>query len=486
MKTVTRLAILLVLLLGSNSSIHSQTESPALARLKSLIEIINKTDIDSATRFIKDNYSADFLKIPMEAHLNYILRMRDQSRGLEFHSLQYSTPTEVTALVKNRLTGEWQAIAVSVEAAAPHKIEDIGNRPPRIPAEMATVKKHTAPEIARELGEFLQKLADADVFSGTVLVANGGKIILKKAYGIANKDFNTPNTIETKFNLGSMNKMFTSVAIAQLVEQGKLSFDDPLSKFLPDFPNPEAAQKIRIKHLLSHTAGLGSYFNKKFMDSSRARYHTVDEMMTLADDKNVAFEPGKRWSYSNTGMLVLGKVIEKVTGQSYFDYIRDHIYKPAGMINSDSYELDRVNTNLAVGYEKEFTGHGVEFKNNIFSHVIRGGPAGGGYSTVEDLMRFDIALRSNKLVGAEFVKMLLSAKPELNSPRYGFGFQIDGEKRIAGHGGGFEGISSNLDMFLDSGYTAVVLSNYGEASFPVLQKIRDLVLAGREIKTASR
>src|SRR6185295_16380809 len=160
-----------------------------------------------------------------------------------------------------------------------------------------------------------------------------------------------------------MNKMFTSVAIALLVERGKLSFDDPLSKFLPDFPTKEAAEKIRIKHLLTHTSGLGSYFNQKFIESSRARFRTVDEFMTLAKDEKLAFEPGTRWAYSNTGMLVLGKVIEVVTGGSYFDYIRENVYKPAGMVNSESYELDLVNPNLAVGYEKEFTAAGVRFRN---------------------------------------------------------------------------------------------------------------------------
>ena len=126
------------------------------------------------------------------------------------------------------------------------------------------------------------------------------------AFGEANKDFGVPNALDTKFNLGSMNKMFTAVTIGQLVEQGKLSYDDPLSKFLPDFPSAEAAKKVRIKHLLTHTSGLGSYFNDEFDRSSRARYRTVDEMLTLAKGETLAFEPGTRWSYSNTGMLVLG------------------------------------------------------------------------------------------------------------------------------------------------------------------------------------
>ena len=232
----------------------------------------------------------------------------------------------------------------------------------------------------------MKKLADADVFSGTVLLARDGVPIFQGAYGMANKDFNVPNQIDTKFNLGSMNKMFTAVAVAQLVERGKLSFDDPLSKFLPDFPDRASAEKIKIKHLLSHTAGLGGYFSKPWQESSRALYRTVDDQMKrAAADERLLFEPGTRHRYSNTGMLVAGKVIEIAAGQDYYDYVRENVYLPAGMLNTDCYELDKVNPNLAVGYEKHYDENGISFRNNLFEHVMRGGPQGGGYSTVRRL-----------------------------------------------------------------------------------------------------
>ena len=312
-----------------------------------------------------------------------------------------------------------------------------------------------------------------------MLVAKDGKVIYAAAFGDANKDFGARNTLATKFNLGSMNKMFTAVAIAQLVEEGKLRYDDPLSKFLPDFPTPAAAKKIRIEHLRTHTSGLGSYFNEEFMRSSRTRYRTVDEMMTLAKGDSLAFEPGTRWSYSNTGMLVLGKVIEKVTGQDYFTWVREHVYRPAGMTSTDAYELDLVNSNLAVGYQKEFADDGSRrYRNNIFQHVIRGGPAGGGYSTAEDLLRFAEALRGGKLVSPATYQLLTTPKPALNSNEYGYGFGTglgSGSDDIVGHSGGFSGISSNLDIFKNSGYVAIVMSNYGGASQPVVERIRALV-----------
>jgi CubicO group peptidase (beta-lactamase class C family) len=488
-------AISLTLLSGLSASTSSaqqpQTASanadhPAVRRAKELVQVINAGKLSEARKYIQENYAPSFLNMPIDRHLNFIAMVYDRTRGVEFQRVQEEKPGEAIVVLKNKLTGGFEGLLVRVEPESPHRIAGIGLRRVKPPADAKPAARLTDEQMARELEAFISKLAGADVFSGAALLARDGKVIYKNAFGIANKDFNAPNRIDTKFNLGSMNKMFTSVAIAQLVERGKISFDDPLAKFLPEFPSKEAAEKIKIKHLLCHTAGLGSYFNSKFMESSRARFRTTSDFMELAKDEKLAFEPGTSWRYSNTGMLTLGAVIEKATGQSYYDYIRENVYKPAGMINSDCYDLDRVNPNLAVGYEKEYTDDGVRFRNNIFSHVIRGGAAGGGYSTVEDLMRFDVALRSNKLVGAEYVKLLLSPKPELKSPGYGYGFQIDQENQIAGHGGGFEGISSNLDMFLSSGYTAVVLSNYGGASFPVLEKMRELALAAQETRAASR
>jgi CubicO group peptidase (beta-lactamase class C family) len=440
---------------------QNPSDGPAARRVQELARVISVGSRAEAKKYATENYGPEFLKMPMDNHLGFISRLHDLTRGLEFHSFQEVKPTEATALFKSKLTGSWVALLVRVEAEAPHRITGIGQRQPKPPAGEASTKPLGDAEKARELDAFVKKLADADVFSGAVLLARDGRVIYKKAFGEANKDFNAPNRADTKFNLGSMNKMFTAVAIAQLVERGKLSFDDPLSKFLPDFPTKEAAEKIKIKHLLTHTSGLGK-------------------------DEKLQFEPGTKWSYSNTGMLVLGAVVEKVTGQSYYDYVRENIAKPAGMVNTDCYELDYVNPNLAVGYEKEYTDAGVRFSNNIFKHVMRGGPAGGGYSTVEDLLRFDAALRAGKLVSAEMVKTLLAPKPEVNSPRYGYGFGLDPEKQIYGHSGGFPGISSNLDMFWSNGYTAVVMSNYGGGAFPVTEKMRELVLAGQESRAANR
>jgi CubicO group peptidase (beta-lactamase class C family) len=471
---MTRYFLLLAGTLVPLSAALSQTPSPAARRAREVVQMINTATPATLRAFVDTAFGGQMRSLPMQAHVDFFLGQRERSGGLEWVEVQEEAANRATVLVRRKLTGDAVAIGVTVEASAPHRIGGIGQRPPR-PGAVTNERVASDAEMARALERYVTTLANADVFSGSVLLAKDGKVLYSGAFGQANKDFGASNKLDTKFNLGSMNKMFTSVVIAQLVDQGKLSYDDPLSKFV-DFPNKAAAQKIRIKHLLTHTSGLGSYFNDEFDRSSRARFRTVDEMMELAKGDSLAFEPGTRWSYSNTGMLVLGKVIEVVTKRDYFDHVREHLAKPAGMVNTDAYELDRVNPNLAVGYERSFADDGTkQWRNNIFMHVIRGGPAGGGYSTAEDLLRFAQALTSGKLVSKATFELLTTPKPEVNSPRYGYGFGVDPQSNIVGHSGGFPGISSNLDIFKGTGYVGVVMSNYGGGSQPVTEKIRSLV-----------
>ena len=467
------------------SSILAQTTAGEAAeqRARAWVAAINSSNRAAWRKFITENHSKSALeRTPIEARLGNYARIYDETRGLTIQSVRVTKPNEVTVGAKSNLTGMEANIILTVEEQAPFTIASIGYRP----APPSVDKKMSDKEIVAELENHLKKVAAVDVFSGAVLIARGSNVLYEKAFGEANKDFKVPNNTETKFNLGSMNKMFTSVAIAQLVEAGKLSFDDPLGKFMPDFPDKEAAEKIKIKHLLSHTSGLGNYFNRTFFEGSRARFRTVDDFLALAKDEKMQFEPGTKWQYSNTCMLVLGKIIEKASGQNYFDYIRENIYKKAGMTNSDSFDLDTVNTNLAVGYEKDFTDQGTVFRNNIFMHVIKGGPAGGGYSTVHDLLKFANALRDGKLVGKDYVKALTTPKPELNSPGYGYGFIIGANPDTFGHSGGFPGISSELVMFANSDFTAVVLSNYGTGAPSVTGKIRALGASCTDCQTAKK
>jgi CubicO group peptidase (beta-lactamase class C family) len=213
---------------------------------------------------------------------------------------------------------------------------------------------------------------------------------------------------------------------------------------------------------------MGSYWNDKF-DSTWHSLRTVKDFIPLFADDPLAFEPGEKWQYSNAGFIVLGAIIEHVTQQSYFDYVKEHIYEPAGMFNTDAYELDQSTPNLALGYTKVGLDNPEpgEWRNNLLLHVVKGGPAGGGFSTIEDLLNFSIALRSYKLLSEEYTNIVLDGKvdrahsgTERTMYGYGFGDDTTNGTRIVGHTGGAPGINGQFDMYLDLGYTVVVLSNY--------------------------
>ena len=456
--------------------------TPAARRAQELLDLVNANDPQRISKYIAENFAPGIRdEFPMEEHLGMFAQMHNSSGGFDLYGFRsYDPPrpeTAAVAVMRNRLTEAWNAIVVEVETEPPHRVTSVQFAPARPPKDAPPAGPIKADQLASELKAFVEKLVKAKAFSGTVLVAKEGKVLFSGAYGLASKDYDVPNRLDTKFNLGSMNKMFTAVAVAQLTEQGKLAYDDPLSKYLStDWLPREVSDKITVEHLLTHTSGLGSYFSEKFMGSSRALYRKVDDYKPLVAEEKPQFEPGTQWAYSNTGMLLLGAVIEKASGEDYFDYVRKNIYEPAGMKNSDCYELDHVNPNLAVGYSKETGPNGqTVWTNNIFKHVLRGGPAGGGYSTVEDLLRFDQAMRANKLVKAETAERIWSPKP--NSPEYGYGFGLQGEpgNRIVGHSGGFPGINSVLEMHLDTGYTIAVMSNYDRGAMPVANKINELL-----------
>jgi len=327
----------------------------------------------------------------------------------------------------------------------------------------------------RQLDAFMQKQVAADRFSGCLLIAQEKTPIFRKAYGFASKRFKIPNQIDTKFNLGSISKIFTKVAIMQLVEQGRLSLGEYISKHLPDYPS-DVTSKVTVNHLVNHTSGMGDYFNEKF-EASKQKLRTVDDFMGLFINDPLSFEPGKKIQYSNAGYVVLGKIIESISGLDYYDYVRDHIYRPAEMNDSDHYEMDLPVLNLAIGYtstddhlERHLEG---PRRENSLIIGVRGSPAGGGYSTVDDLLRFSIALQNHKLLNPEYSDLMylppaLTRTTEIAKPR-GFGYA-----------GGAPGVGTVFKMYLDIGYVKAILSNFDPEDMQVIhKKTEDMILSMR-------
>lgn len=293
-------------------------------------------------------------------------------------------------------------------------------------------------------------LAAADQFSGTILIARNETILLQQASGLANRQTNSPITLDTEFCLGSMNKMFTAVAVLQLVQAGKLSLDATLSDYWKDYPNHELATKVTVRELLSNTAGTGDIFTAEFNDH-RLDIRTLDDYVRLYDRRPLEFEPGSRSRYSNYGFLLLGVLIEKISGQSYYDYVRKHIFIPAHMTHTDSQpEVDRVSTH-AVGYMPSPQG----WVPNTDTLPWRGTPAGGGYSTVGDLFRFSQALLDGQLLDPKLLQQ--ATTEQFPGSHYGYGFIV--EDGFFGHSGAAPGINGELRIYPKTGHVIVVLSN---------------------------
>jgi CubicO group peptidase (beta-lactamase class C family) len=365
---------------------------------------------------------------------------------LELRRVLEAKPDAVTVVLRTS-KGEWFEFGFEFEPGAPHKLLGLRVEDTEAPAESGGKQAVAVPNVPAKMSEaefsstlekYLGELVTADEFSGAVLIARNGKPFFQKAYGLASKEYNVANRPDTKFNLGSINKIFTQVAIGQLAEQGKLSFDDPMAKYLDDYPNREAAAKVTIRHLLSMTSGIGDFFGDKFDATPKDRLRTLKDFVPLFANEPLQFEPGTKQQYSNGGYVLLGA---KVSGQSYYDYVREHIFKPAGMENTDYFEADAPMQNLASGYTRRENAGGAR-RNNIYTRPARGSSAGGGYSTAEDLLRFANAIQSGKLHKANFAKSGQEAGNDL------------------GIAGGAPGINALLEADSSNGYTIIVMSNY--------------------------
>ncbi len=447
-------------------------DTPAGKCLAEVISLIREATPAGVIDYVQTHFTPEYAKhVPMVRRIGSFMDWKARG-GMDVLAITSSELHRIETVIRQPFTDERRVLGVQVVPEPPHLINALllGRSP--LPIIEPALDEQTA---ANSFIDYTGNLASFGLFSGAVLIARNGRILAQKAWGLANRDFDIPNNLETRFNLGSVNKTWTALALAQLVEAGKLSFKDPLSKYI-NYPDPESAAKIRIEHLLTHTSGLGCYFNDEYDRTARHRLRTVDNFLALSKGQPLAFEPGTDWRYSNLGIIVAGKVVEIVTRNTYFDYVQANVLAPAGMDRSGFFELDRVNKNLAVGYAERWSADGMEIVNNIFDHVVRGGPAGGGYATVGDLFRFAEALKNGKLVSKSMVETLTTGKPDLGSPFYGYGFGIHPGRGFYGHSGGFAGISANLDIFEDpTGWVVVVLANDLGGMRPPTLKARQLI-----------
>ena len=297
---------------------------------------------------------------------------------------------------------------------------------------------------------YLSGLAASNQFSGAVLVAKRGTVVLAKGYGLANVATNTPNTPETRFRLASVTKQFTSMAVMQLVAQGKLKLDSSVCAYVPQCPG--GWQPITLKHLLTHTSGLPNFTDLGSYEATMAQPTTPEALVARFRDLPLNSEPGSVYHYGNSGYVLLGYIVERVSGQSYAEYLRDHVFGPLGMANSG---YDVGDTHLAQGYAAPGVPCSVLNATTLFS-------AGGLYSTVRDMYRWDQALYGSKLLPDDLRSQIFT--PQVGN--YGFGWLIlqhNGQRTVE-HPGLMSGAATHIARLPDAGITVIVLSNLETAN----------------------
>ena len=373
---------------------------------------------------------------------------------LELRQVVESSPERLVLLVQSE-KGEWLELTFMVDGAS-GKFRGIMIQPSE-PPDAGEQAPKTWQELPKALDSHLKKRAEAGEFAGVALVARGDSVVFHEAYGLANRPFAVPVRKDTKFNLGSINKVFTKVAVAQLMKQSKLSLDDKVGKLLPDYPNKDVAAKVTVRQLLDHSSGLGDFFGEKFDATPKNRLRDNKDFLSLFASEPLLFEPGTSRQYSNAGYVVLGLIVEKVSGKGYYDCVREKVFAPAGMKDTDSYMADAPTPNLADGYTAawDFKEHpGEPPRSNQYTRPARGSSAGGGYSTAEDLLRFARALKGGKLLSKPYADWVLGG-PEPGAEGAGSSPQPSGT--AAGFAGGAPGINAMIEM--EGDVTVVVLSN---------------------------
>ncbi|MFF3501637.1 serine hydrolase domain-containing protein [Streptomyces sp. NPDC003247] len=351
-----------------------------------------------------------------------------------------------------------------------------------------------------ELDQYVADKAAADEFSGSLLLTHRGRTVLARSYGTADKQRAVPNGPDTLFPLASVTKLFTAVAVAQLAQQRKVAYGAPLGTYLDGFPS-SVADTVTVHHLLTHTSGFGDFHALPGYETAAAGWTTPEQTMNGTTDlirrSEPSFAPGAGWLYSNAGYHLLGAIVQEVTGMSYYDYVRHHVFAAAGMTETRFLTMPQwqAGRNIAHPYHRDAQGRWTDAITQ-FRYIV-GDPAGDAFTTCADLDRFGRFLWQHKLLDPGQTALMLSGKVPLvqagTAPADGTGvpaqalFQAYGPTGALvagqwtfGHGGGNPaGISTSIDVYPEADWGVVVLSNYDGVVVPSIASLaRKLITAG--------
>lgn len=432
------------------------SQSPSTASVVRLVQdwlhAINTADDAAYLRFLQDR--GPVLPFDREQWLAF----RNNLRGVQYCGVKSADAGSVTVWMFDPNMDSYATQQFKPGATAADRIEFVrGEWIDDVPAGFAGWPRLAPPRLVDALKARAAGMAATDRFSGAVLLAHRGHVLFQKAYGYADRSNRKANTLDTQFRFGSMGKMFTAVAIMQLVQNGKVDLQAPVGHYLTDYPNPDVATKVTVAHLLTHTGGTGDIFGPDFT-AHKTSLRTLKDYERLYGGRALEFAPGSRWSYSNYGFILLGRIVEAVSGLSYDDYIHRNIFRPAGMASTGNLPETAALPRRAVSY----MGSGARLKRADETLPLSGTSAGGGYSTVGDFQRFVDGLTSHRLLRAETLQKLIDGGIKTQDgefARFDFGGTIPGGGPFIGHGGGAPGMSGSLQHFLNSGFTVIVLAN---------------------------
>jgi len=361
----------------------------------------------------------------------------------------------------------WSDFQFVLEPASPFKFEKLAfiaevAEPVYLPN--GAITEHST---LQWLDDYVDRLVTDNDLAGSVLIARGDSVIYERAFGFADLARKRPVDANTRFNLGSGNKMFTALALAQLMEQRKLALADPIAPWFPDFPDLAFARRVTVAHLLSHTSGIGDYWTDEF-DRAKPTLNDLGDLRPWVYRAGTSFAPGSRREYSNSNFALAGLILEQVAGVDYYRYVREHLYAPLGMRQTDSYRHDDTSVPLAEPLRRAGKGWSTVARSG------RGGSAGGGYSTCRDMLRFARGLVAGRVVSRETLAWMTRtspvAQPESFDCGYGFLLNREGQVPSFGHGGIAAGVNFELRYFPSEDVTFIAFSNQDNGAYDDLRK----------------
>lgn len=446
--------------------------SDTFAVIKDLIASVNDNQPSSVQKFTEKHFAGDMPRNEYDRFRNEIASLYRRTGGLQFHAIRHyqTNPyNDIVYIVRDQIFKEWRALRIRLREGKLSSLAIVSARAPQgYQSELLT-----GDEVIKRIESAVTLLCETKGFFGTILITHADKELLNKQCGEASKTEGRRINEETLFNLASVNKMFTSTAILQLAEQNNLQLTDTINKWIDKSWLPDTiTSKITVHHLLTHMSGLGNFINGDFFSIPHTAYKTSDDYKSLFQNEHTAFAPGSQFQYSNSGMFLLGVIIEKVSGLNYDNFLRKNIFSVAGLSKTTAFPADL--NSAAIGYA--YTPYNTNEWTSNEELNFTGTAAGGYYSTASDMRKFIQALLAGRLISpTSLQKMTVN---HAGNAGYGYGLfvgkTLTGES-VIGHPGNFNGVDNSVDYFSRSAFNVIILSNYQDGTAFLKEYCRKLI-----------